>query len=475
MLKATSYAGERVAVLGLGRSGLSAARALGAGGARVHAWDDDESRRSGAADAELPLADLYAARWRDFAALVLSPGIALHHPEPHPLVTAAREADCEIIGDIELFARENPPGRIAAITGTNGKSTTTALAGHLLQAGGMAVAVGGNVGVPVFDLPEVSADGAYVIEMSSYQIDLAPSLAADVAVLLNLSPDHLDRHGGMEGYVASKRRLLERQRDRQVAIVGTDDAESRAIHDGLKRAGRCGTISVSARGAPDADIVVVDGRLHDRRRGSARAASLADLGRALDLKGAHNWQNAAAAYAVARCLGCSSTDAAAALLSFPGLEHRLEDLGAVAGVRFVNDSKATNVDAAGRALSCYGNVLWIAGGRAKDTDLEPLYPRLANVAHAFLIGEAAGDFAARLDGRVPVTISGNLESAVPDAHARALALDAPDAVVLLSPACASFDQFDDFEERGDRFKGLVKALAAFRGNGRASAPEGGAP
>lgn len=475
MLEATSYAGEDVAVLGLGRSGRSAARALDAGGARVHAWDDDESRRSEAADAGLPLADLYAARWRDFAALVLSPGIALHHPEPHPLVTAARDADREVIGDVELFARENPPGRVAAITGTNGKSTTTVLAGHLLQAGGVAVAVGGNVGVPVLDLPEMSADGAYVIEMSSYQIDLAPSLAADVAVLLNLSPDHLDRHGGMEGYVASKRRLLERQRDRQIAIVGMDDAESRAIHDGLKRAGRDDTIAVSARGAPDADIVVVDGHLHDRRCEPADAASLADLGRALDLKGAHNWQNAAAAYAVARCLGCSPTDAANALLSFTGLEHRLEDLGAVAGVRFVNDSKATNVDAAGRALSCYENVLWIAGGRAKDARLEPLYPRLANVAHAFLIGEAAEGFAARLDGRVPVTVSGNLESAVPGAYARALALDAPNAVVLLSPACASFDQFDDFEERGDRFKELVRGLAAFHESEGAGSPEGGAP
>ena len=475
MLEATSYAGERVAVLGLGRSGRSAARALDAGGARVHAWDDDESRRSEAADAGLPLADLYAARWRDFAALVLSPGIALHHPEPHPLVAAARDADREVIGDVELFARENPPGRVAAITGTNGKSTTTVLAGHLLQAGGMTVAVGGNVGVPVLDLPEMSADGAYVIEMSSYQIDLAPSLAADVAVLLNLSPDHLDRHGGMEGYVASKRRLLERQRDRQVAIVGMDDAESRAIHDGLKRAGRDDTIAVSARDAPDADVVVVDGHLHDRRCESADAASLADLGRALDLKGAHNWQNAAAAYAVARCLGCSPTDAANALLSFTGLEHRLEDLGAVAGVRFVNDSKATNVDAAGRALSCYENILWIAGGRAKDARLEPLYPRLANVAHAFLIGEAAESFAARLDGRVPVTVSGDLESAVPGAHARALALDAPNAVVLLSPACSSFDQFDDFEERGVRFKELVRALAAFHESEGAGSPRGGAP
>ena len=474
MLEATSYAGERVAVLGLGRSGLSAARALTAGGARVHAWDDDESRRSEAANAELSLTDLYAARWRDFAALVLSPGIPLHHPAPHPLVTAARDADCDVIGDIELFARENPPGKIAAITGTNGKSTTTVLAGHLLQAGGMAVAVGGNVGVPILDLPKVSDEGAYVIEMSSYQIDLAPSLAADVAVLLNLSPDHLDRHGGMRGYVASKRRLLERQHDGQIAIVGMDDAESRAVYDGLKRAGRGDTIAVSACGAPDADIIVVNGHLLDRRNESSDAVSLADLRQALDLKGVHNWQNAAAAYAVARCLGCSSTDAANALLSFPGLEHRLEDLGTVAGVRFVNDSKATNIDAARRALSSYENILWIAGGRAKDTSLESLYPHLPNIVHAFLIGEAAQSFAARLDGRIPVTISGDLESAIPEAHTRALVLGASNAVVLLSPACASFDQFNDFEERGNRFKELVKALAALHESKGVSPPGGGA-
>ncbi len=443
-----------------------------AGGARVDAWDDDEAPRSGAAGAALPLADLYAARWRDFAALVLSPGIPLHHPAPHPLVTRARDAGCDVIGDIELFARENPPARIVAITGTNGKSTTTVLAGHLLQTGGMNVAVGGNVGVPIFDLPEMSGDGAYVIEMSSYQIDLAPSLVADVAVLLNLASDHLDRHGGMQGYIASKRRLLERQHDGQIAIVGTDDPESRAIYDGLRRAGRDDTIAVSACGAPDADIAVVDGRLHDRRHGPPGAAFLADLGQAHDLKGAHNWQNAAAAYAVARCLGCSPTDAANGLLSFPGLEHRLEDLGTVAGVRFVNDSKATNIDAARRALSCYGNILWIAGGRAKDTSLEPLYPHLANVTHAFLIGEAAQGFAARLDGRIPVTVCGGLESAVPEAHARALALDAPNAVVLLSPACASFDQFNDFEERGNRFKELAKGLAALH-EGEGAGPPGG--
>ena len=293
-------------------------------------------------------------------------------------------------------------------------------------------------------------------------------------MLLNLSPDHLDRHGGMPGYVASKRRLLERQHDGQIAIVGMDDAESRAVYYGLKRAGRGDTITVSACGAPDADIIVVDGHLRDRRNESSDPVSLADLRQALDLKGVHNWQNAAAAYAVARCLGCSSTDAANALLSFSGLEHRLEDLGTVAGVRFVNDSKATNIDAARRALSCYENILWIAGGRAKDASLESLCPHLPNIVHAFLIGEAAPSFAARLDGRIPVTISGNLESAIPEAHTRALALGMPNAVVLLSPACASFDQFNDFEERGNRFKVLVKSLATLHESKGVSLPGGGA-
>lgn len=474
MLEVTSYAGEQVAVFGLGRSGLSAARALSAGDAHVHAWDDDEERRRDAADAAIPLTDLYAAQWDDYAALVLSPGIPLHHPVPHPLVTSARGADCEIVGDIELFAREKPAGRIAAITGTNGKSTTTVLTGHLLEACGVSVAVGGNVGFPVLDLPNLSNDGAYVIELSSYQIDLAPSLAADVAALLNLSPDHLDRHGGMQQYIAAKRQLFEHQRLEQVAIVGTDDLESRAIYDGLKQSGRESVIGVSAGDASDGDIYVRDGQLHDRSDESSGDASLVDLYNALDLRGVHNWQNAAAAYAVARCLGCASTAAADALLSFPGLEHRMEDLGTVAGIRFINDSKATNFDAATRALSCYDNILWIAGGRAKETSLQALRPYFPRIAHAFLIGEAAQVLADALDGHVSTTISENLESAVPDAHTRALSHGGPDQVVLLSPACASFDQFSDFEARGERFKELVRALSGLHEESQKSEWRGGA-
>ena len=473
MLEVTSFAGERVAVFGLGRSGLSAARALVAGGALVHAWDDDEARRTDAAADQIPLADLYSSPWDDFAALVLSPGIPLHYPAPHPLVIAARNANCDVIGDIELFAREKPLGKIAAITGTNGKSTTTVLTGHLLEASGVTVAVGGNVGVPILDLPKLSGDGAYVIELSSYQIDLAPSLAADIAVLLNLSPDHLDRHGGMPGYVASKRRLLERQHPGQTAIVGMDDAESRAVYAGLKQSGRSNTTTVSGGGMPDADIFVRDGRLHDRMDESSGGTPLADLHAALDLKGVHNWQNAAAAYAVARCLGCPSTEAAKALLSFPGLAHRMEDLGTVAGIRFVNDSKATNVDAAIRALTCYDNILWIAGGRAKESDLEALQPYFTKISHAFLIGEAAQSFASALEGRVPTTISGDLDSALPEAHTRALSHGHRDSVILLSPACASFDQFSDFEARGNRFKELMRALASLHDESNGKQHAGG--
>ena len=459
MLEVTTYAGERVAILGLGRSGLSAARALFAGGADVHAWDDDAARCAQAGDAGILTANLYDANWDDFAALVLSPGIPLTHPAPHPLVVSAQRANCEIVGDIELFAREKPVGRIAAITGTNGKSTTTELIGHLLKSCGISVAVGGNVGFPVLDLPKLSSDGAYVIELSSYQIDLAPSLAADVAVLLNLSPDHLERHGSMQGYIAAKRQLFERQRAGQVAIVGVDDPDSRTICDDLRRSNRGRVIAISASAAPDCEIFVQDGRLHDKTSDSGDDTPLADLHAARDLKGTHNWQNSAAAYAVAQCLGGSSDCMTEGLLSFPGLAHRMEDLGAVAGVRFVNDSKATNPDAATRALSCYDSVFWIAGGRAKDVTLQSLEPLFPKIAHAFLIGEAAPLFADALAGHVPTTILGDLESAVTEAHTRAMGYQGSDPVILLSPACVSFDQFSDFEERGNRFRELVRIIS----------------
>lgn len=472
-MEVTSYAGGKVAVFGLGKSGLSASRALVAGGAQVFAWDDNAERRTAALHFEVPLSNLYAASWDQFSALVLSPGIPLNFPDPHPLVVCARHAGCEIIGDVELFARERPAGRIAAITGTNGKSTTTVLAGHLLESSGISVAVGGNVGIPILDLPRMPSAGAYVIELSSYQIDLAPSLMADVAVLLNLSPDHLERHGNMAGYIAAKKRLLDRQHPNQISIVGMDDVESRAIYDGLKLSGRARAVAISASGVPDADVFVRDGLLHDCTEGASDSQPLVDLRQALDLKGIHNWQNAAAAYAVARSLGCSPGDAASALLSFPGLEHRMEEIGDVAGIRFVNDSKATNLDAAARALSYYDNILWIAGGQEKKGEFQSLKQYLPRVSHAFLIGESAETFADALKGQVSTTISKDLESAVPEAHALAMFRDRRDSVILLSPACASFDQFKDFEARGNRFKELVRALSALHDDLDIVHPQGG--
>jgi UDP-N-acetylmuramoylalanine--D-glutamate ligase len=450
MIGITQMAGQQVAVFGLGQSGLSAVRALAAGGADVRAWDDDDERRQTAAAAGVPLAEPGDLNWSEISALVLSPGVPLSHPEPHPVVKRARAAGTEVIGDVELFARRGLPARVAAITGTNGKSTTTALAGFVLEACGQRVAIGGNIGTPVLDLPELDADGTYVLEMSSYQIDLAPSLAADVAVLLNLSPDHLDRHGGWPGYVAAKLRLFDQQRPGQTAIVGIDDNASTDLFERLSGLGDRTVVPISAHGAAPAlrhGVAVVAAQLNE-----AGSAATVDLGEARALKGIHNWQNAAAAFAVARALGCPGPDAARSLLEFPGLAHRMEDLGVIGGVRFINDSKATNAEAAARALACFEHIHWIAGGRPKAGGYDALEPYQERLEQAYLIGEAADELDDWLGGRVPSRRCGDLASAVAAARSASSG-----ATVLLSPACASFDQFANFEVRGEAFRELVAA------------------
>jgi UDP-N-acetylmuramoylalanine--D-glutamate ligase len=457
MIAVATFAGKNVAVVGLGRSGLSSAQALRAGGTHVVVWDDADKRRAVAADEGFPVVPPDEMAWEDCSALVLSPGIPLTHPAPHPCVRAARAAGCEVIGDIELFARARLPARVAAITGTNGKSTTTALLGHVLAESGVTVAVGGNIGRPVLDLPCLPGSGVYVLEMSSYQIDLTPSLAAEVAVLLNLSPDHLDRHGGMAGYVAAKRRLFERQRPHQVAVVGVDDADSMAICSALQRQPGRRVVPISVRGVLDRGVYVRDGTLFDA---DGPAAAAIDLGDAPALRGEHNWQNAAAAYAAARALGCDTRSIGAAMRSFPGLPHRLEEVATVEGIRLINDSKATNADAAARALACFDTIYWIAGGRAKDGGIASLAPWFSRISGAFLIGEAADSFAAELAGKVPARVVGTLDAAVLAALDQARNDRRPGAVVLLSPACASFDQFRDFEERGDRFRDIARGLQA---------------
>jgi UDP-N-acetylmuramoylalanine--D-glutamate ligase len=453
--------GQTIAVMGLGASGLAAAKALVAGGARVLAWDDSEAKRAAATAAGVPIADLRSADWRSVNLLVMSPGIPHRFPKPHPVAAAARAAGVEIVCDVELLARAQPKARYVGITGTNGKSTTTALIGHILTDTGHETEVGGNLGPAALSLKPLDGAGVYVLELSSYQLELILTVAFDVAVLLNITPDHLGRHGGMGGYVAAKRRIFDRPRASATAVVGVDDEPSRQIRAQLDRSGAWRVVPVSSAAPAAHGVYVRDGALIDDLDGTGRTAL--DLTRVPTLPGAHNWQNAAAAYAVARALGVASADAARSITSFPGLQHRQELIAIIDGVRYVNDSKATNADAAEKALVCYDHIYWIAGGQPKEGGIDSLAPHFPRIVHAFLIGEAAPAFARVLDGRVPYTVTGDLASAV--AAARNMAAGpggVANAVVLLSPACASFDQFANFEARGDMFRALVNHLPGER-------------
>jgi UDP-N-acetylmuramoylalanine--D-glutamate ligase len=451
-----------IAVLGLGKSGLSTARALKAAGADVWAWDDNESARATAEASEIPLVDLTKVDWSLPAALLLSPGIPHDFPSPHPVAALAKQAGCPLFGDVELLARAQKEASFVGITGTNGKSTTTALIAHILEGAGRPIAVGGNLGTPVLDLPALGSGGIYVLELSSYQLELTESLACDVALLLNISADHLDRHGGMAGYVAAKRRIFGSQKHGQIAVVGCDDDISREIHDQLLSEGSQRVIAISGSDKLTRGVSAKDGLLWDALEGEGRA--VLDLKICPALPGTHNWQNAAAAYAACKAIGLQEGEIAGGLKSYPGLAHRQEIVGTLEGVLFVNDSKATNADAAARALSCYGTIYWIAGGRAKEGGIESLAPYHAHIRHAFLIGEAEAGFAEALQGRVPVTRCGTLDKAVAEAFKLARDERRPEAVVLLSPACASFDQYRNFEVRGDAFRAAVAALAEKHGH-----------
>ena len=447
--------GAPVAVLGLGKSGMATAEALHASGVAVAAWDDHPAGRDAAKSRGIPLIDLNAADMGQMRFLALSPGIPLTFPAPHPVAARAKAAGCAIIGDVELLYRAEPAARYIGITGTNGKSTTTALIGHILAEAGLRIAVGGNLGTAVLTFPSLGAGGAYVLEMSSYQLDLIDTMVFDAAVLLNITPDHLDRHGGMDGYIAAKERIFAGQTGVEAAIVGIDSGPSRAVAERLAARGHGRLIPISVGAPAPGGISVINGWLVDDLDG--------DQIREIDLKairllpGVHNWQNAAAAWAVARVSGVAKPVIAAAFKSFPGLAHRQQLVRVIGDIAFVDDSKATNVDAAEKALSSYDRIYWIAGGRAKDGGLSGLEPFLAPVVHSFLVGEAAADFAAWLDGKTPTTIAGTIDQAVAAAYAMARA-DGKGGIVLLSPACASFDQFPNFEVRGRFFVDAVNAL-----------------
>ncbi len=449
MIVPHTYRGRRIGVFGLARSGRATVAALAAAGAAIRAWDDDAGRRR---DLPAHLCDLHALDFATLDALVLSPGVPLTHPAPHPLAQKARAAGTPIIGDIELFAAARPDlptHHVVAVTGTNGKSTTTALIAHVIRSAGRPAAVAGNIGVPVLALDPLPEGGVYVLELSSFQIDLTHSLDPDVAILLNITPDHLDRHGDFAGYVAAKRRLFELQRPPHVAVVGVDDAPGREIAAALAQA--VVPISVKER-VEDGVFVDETGTLYEVRDGTATRHG--PLAGSPALIGRHNWQNAAAAFAAARALGIDTEAILTAFSTFPGLAHRTEPIATRGGVLFVNDSKATNIAAAATALAAFDRIRWIAGGRAKSTDLTPLAPWLPRVRGAYLIGEAAEDFAQALAGRVPCRRCGTVARAVTCAAADA----EPGEVVLFSPASASFDQFTDFEARGEAFRKAVTAL-----------------
>jgi len=448
-----------ILVVGLGKSGMPVYEACSAAGIKTLLWDDGEAARKAAADKGATLQDPATLDFSTISLLCLSPGIPLTHPQPHPAVTKAKEAGIEVLGDIELFHRAKPRARTIGITGTNGKSTTTALIGHILKEAKVPSAVGGNIGEAVLTLPDLGDDGIYVIEMSSYQTDLSTTFAPQISLLVNLSPDHLDRHGDMAGYIAAKERMF---RGAGLAVISLDDEGSVGVYDRLKKQAQRKITAVSCeRPLMHGVFVSEEGVLFDGK------TKIITLHTAKALKGKHNWQNAAMAYAACRDAGLDVESITKGMQSFPGLIHRQNFVTAINGVAYINDSKATNDQAAAMALRTFDPIYWIAGGKGKEGGYADCEKYLSHVRHAFLIGAAEEEMAVWLEGKnVPLTRCGVLERAVAEAHALAqkdAAARVDDEkrekpVVLLAPACASLDQFKSFEHRGDVFVALVKAL-----------------
>ncbi|WP_416797045.1 UDP-N-acetylmuramoyl-L-alanine--D-glutamate ligase [Ciceribacter azotifigens] len=468
MIPVNTFRGRKVALFGLGGSGLATAKALIAGGAEVLAWDDNPDSVAKAAAEGVATQDLHDTDWGSFAAFVLSPGVPLTHPKPHWTVGLARAAGVEVIGDVELFVRERrahaPDCPFIAITGTNGKSTTTALIAHILSASGRDTQLGGNIGRAVLTLDPPKAGRYFVVECSSYQIDLAPTIDPTAGILLNVTPDHLDRHGTIQHYADVKERLVAGS---GTAVIGVDDSYCELIADRVERAGTR-VVRISKR-QPLADGFYNDGHRIIEAHGGATSV-VADLNGIQTLRGSHNAQNAAAAIAACLAVGVSPEEVRAGLRSFAGLKHRMQPVGRRGEVVFVNDSKATNAEAAAPALSSYDRIYWIAGGLPKEGGIASLAPLFPRIAKAYLIGEAASAFAATLGEAVTYEISGTLERAVAHAAADAAA-DGRPVAVMLSPACASFDQYKNFEVRGDAF---VRHVAALEGiEMLIDAPEGG--
>lgn len=465
MIDLAALKGSSFVVLGLARSGLATVRALQAAGIDCIAWDDNVASRAAAEKAGMPVVDPASTDWSRWSALIISPGIPNRLPKPHAVASAARAAGKPIICDIELLARAQPQARFVAITGTNGKSTTTALIGHILEQAGLRCEVGGNIGRGALDLAPLGPGGIYVLEMSSYQLELLQTFRANAAVWLNITPDHIDRHGDLAGYVAAKEHIFDRQQPGDCAVIGIDDEPSRDVYRRMAARPGIATIAVSLGTSGDG-VSFSAGRLVDA---AGHAADFADVP---TLPGDHNAQNAACAWAVCRWLEVPREKIVAGLRSYPGLPHRQEQVAEVGAVIYVNDSKATNADATARALSSYRDIYWILGGQAKEGGVAPLAGYFDRIRHAFLIGEATELFAGQLEGKLGYSRCGDLQSALEAAHAQAqrdlAARGGRRGVVLLSPACASWDQWKSYEHRGDAFRAMARALPGARQLGRAA-------
>ena len=456
MIKVESRKNQRIAVLGMGLSGMASAKALENSGANVTVWDDNSTQREKAERAGFKLSNPEFIDFSSQDALLIAPGIPLL-VNPHPAVSAARAADKPITSDIELLIENCGRARLIGITGTNGKSTTTELTAHILAEAGLKHQAGGNLGLPALGFKHPCDQETLVLELSSFQLDITENAAFDIAILTNITPDHLDRHGTMDAYISAKRRIFLRPRVRgsSVAIISIDDPHSAEIHKKLERNNDWKVFPVSTKGKLINGVFVKNGILFDACSGMARR--ICDLNPISVLQGEHNQQNAACAYAAAMHAGVSEKSIVRGLQNFKGLPHRMERVGKINNIELINDSKATNVQAANIALNCSNDVFWIAGGRGKGEDFSPLAAHAKKIRAAFLIGEAAHDIAKILPETVPVTISNTLEKAFEHAIEAALRFSNA-ATILLSPACTAFDQFENFSERGNIFRAIAEKI-----------------
>lgn len=448
----------KIAVFGLGKAGMSAVNSLTRAGAEIYVWDDGEPARlklAAEARKDVHITPVEKMPWNEIKLLAMSPGIPLTHPQPHKVAVLAKAAGCPIICDIEILSQTQKSAKFLGITGTNGKSTTTALTGHILKNAGLKTEVGGNIGIPALDLEPLGADGVYVMEMSSYQLDLIKKTHFNIAILLNVTPDHLDRHGDMQGYIDAKCHIFENQGKNDFAIIGVDDEPSQKIYEKLKAAGNIGhIIPISTKRDIDGGITVKSGVISDNNG----VYPTYDLGILDRLPGEHNGQNIAAAFASAKALGVKPEKIIEGIKSFQGLKHRIQLAAEINGIKFVNDSKATNAEATANALRAYDDIYWILGGLSKEGGIDSLEEFFPKIRHAFLIGKAQDEFANVLEGKVPYTKCETLANAFEVSAKKALGEARNGAVVLLSPACASWDQWPNFEVRGDAFCEMAEKL-----------------